>query len=114
MIRKLLVLFTGLSLMQNIICQQTSEIHNAVSSGDLKKVNELIETDPALLELKDNNGNTPLSIACGGFKKQLDIAEYLIKKGADVNAKNNNGSTPLHNACSVANPQEVNLVKLLV
>jgi ankyrin repeat protein len=114
LIRYSLLLITGLLLFQIVICQQTNGIHNAISSGDLKKVSELIEKDPTLLDLKDINGNTPLNIACGGFRKQLDIARYLINKGADINTKNNNGSTPLHNACSIANPEEVELVKLLI
>ena len=54
------------------------------------------------------NGNTPLMVAIGRSKLSTDIAEFLIKNGADVNAKNNYNSTPLTIACESGN------VKLLV
>lgn len=97
--------------MQTASGQQTQEIHKAVAAGDMNKVRELIEADSALLELKDNNGNTPLNLACRGFKSESAIINYLIDKGADFNTKNNNGSTPLHGVCWSS---EIDLVKLLV
>lgn len=33
------------------------------------------------------------------------LAQYLIKKGADVNARGNNGNTPMIMACSVGEPE---------
>ena len=55
--------------------------------------------------------NTPLMVAVGRSKLSTDIAEFLIKNGADVNAKNNYNSTPLTIACESGN---VKMVKLLV
>ncbi|KAI8746561.1 ankyrin repeat and KH domain-containing protein 1 [Biomphalaria glabrata] len=49
--------------------------------------------DGSRLELRDNNGNTPLLICSAkGFP---EIVSRLLKLGADVNAKNNNGDTAL-------------------
>ncbi|KAK6983594.1 ankyrin repeat and KH domain-containing protein 1 [Biomphalaria glabrata] len=49
--------------------------------------------DGSRLELRDNNGNTPLMICSAkGFP---EIVSRLLKLGADVNAKNNNGDTAL-------------------
>jgi ankyrin repeat protein len=93
---------------------KAEEIHDAIAAGDLNKVKALLEADSALLELKDSNGNTPLNVACGGFKKKPAIAKYLIDKGANVNTKNNNGSTPLHGVCSIGISIEIDLVKLLI
>ena len=91
-----------LTMMQTVDGQQTAEIHNAVTSGNLNKVRELIQVDPMLLELKDNNGNTPLNMAClYRFKRESAIAKFLIEKGANVNTKNNEGITPLHGACAI-------------
>ena len=103
LIRKILVLFVYLTIIQIASGQQTKEIHKAVTSGDLDKVRELIDADSTLLESKDKNGNTPINLAClHGFTREPDIAEFLIKKGANIKTKNNEGFTPLHGACSFA------------
>jgi ankyrin repeat protein len=73
--------------------QRKKEIQEAVTAGDLEKVRELIEADPSLLESKDDNGYTPLMTACKTL--QVEVANYLIDKGANVNAKNRFGITPL-------------------
>ena len=72
---------------------RAGRIHEAVAAGDLDKVRALLETDSALLESKDNNGDTPLMIACR--IPQATVANFLIDKGADVNARNQIGATPL-------------------
>ena len=76
---------------QNIV--NTSNLHEAVSAGDLNKVRELVESDLSLMESKDNEGYTPLMVACQSAK--FDIAKYLIEKGANVNAKGPTGETPI-------------------
>jgi len=40
------------------------EIHDAAKAGDLNKVKKLIESDPALLDSKDDMDFTPLAYAC--------------------------------------------------
>jgi ankyrin repeat protein len=72
---------------------KAEEIHVAVTAGDLSKVRALIDAEPAQLEMKDKDGNTPLIIACA--TEQVAIANYLIDRGADVNAKGALGATPL-------------------
>ena len=103
LIRFILLLFVNVTIIQVATSQQTKEIHKAVTSGNLDKVKELIDTNSILLESKDKNGNAPLILAClHGFTREPDIAEFLIAKGANVNTKNNEGFTPLHGACSFA------------
>lgn len=84
---------------------KAQEIHDAAAAGDLNKVKALLEADPALLESKDERtegnlkGNTPLISACwgpGSNNWQATVANYLIDKGANVNAKNEIGATPLY------------------
>jgi ankyrin repeat protein len=78
------ILFT---FIQTAAGQQTSEIHKAVIAGDLNKVRALIDSDPTLLESKDNEGDTPLIKACLNKQtrtRQPAIAKFLIEKGADV------------------------------
>ena len=42
----------------------------------------------------NRNGETPLHIAA--YEDALKVAEYLVGRGADINAKSNDGSTPFH------------------
>ena len=42
---------------------------------------------------------SPPSFHTGGYN-HLDVVEYLLEKGADVNAKDRGGLIPLHNAAS--------------
>jgi ankyrin repeat protein len=95
-----LILFLGIGLTWIQVQAQTdpktgsiTEIHQAVIAGDLNKVRVLIDSDSTLLELKNNHGETPLIVACK--TRQIAIANYLIDKGANVNAKTGNGITPL-------------------
>ena len=80
---------------------KSSNIHDAAAIGNLEKVKELIEADPSLLELRDKDGYTPLNKACRGVDPdrnlytQVEVANYLLDKGADVNTKDNGGLTPL-------------------
>lgn len=38
-------------------------IHDAARKGDVKKLKSLLQGDPKLVSLKDNNGDTPLHLA---------------------------------------------------
>jgi ankyrin repeat protein len=80
-----LISFVCLTVMLAPVGLHTGEIHKAAAAGDLIKVRALIEADSTLLESKDSVGNTPLIIACRTL--QVAVANYLIDKGADVNAK---------------------------
>ncbi|MBN1407021.1 MAG: ankyrin repeat domain-containing protein [Calditrichaceae bacterium] len=74
-------------------------IHDAAAAGDLNKVKVLLEADPTLIESKDEDGNTPLISACWGPPANIPkvaVANFLIDKGANINARNNNGGTPLY------------------
>src|SRR5487761_2299708 len=62
-------------------------IHDAARKGDVKKVKELLQTDPKLVSSKDKDGDTPLHVAA--LHGQVQVAQVLLDAGADVNAKNN-------------------------
>ncbi len=60
--------------------------------GDIKAVRQHL-VDGADVNAKDwNHRDTPLHYVVGGGHKE--VAEFLIAKGADVNAETNDGSTP--------------------
>lgn len=62
-------------------------IHDAARKGDVKKIKEMLQSDPKLVSARDNNGDTPLHAAA--LHGQLAAAQALVDAGADVNAKNN-------------------------
>ena len=75
-----------------------SDIHQACYDGNLDSVKYLVYNNPVLLEKTDLSGFTPL--LCASIIGQQEIAEFLIAKGANVNAQcrglSYKGFTPLH------------------
>lgn len=61
-------------------------IHDAARKGDMKKVQEILASDPKAVNAQDKNGDTPLHQAA--LHSQYKVAEALIAAGANVNAKN--------------------------
>jgi len=83
-------------------------IHEAVKAGVLEDVRSLLENSPQLARIPDENGMTPLHWA--SISGRRDIAELLIKKGADINAKDKWGLTPLSRANQLGHREVVNLL----
>src|SRR5579863_3859755 len=69
-------------------------IHKAAETGDLAKVKELIQKNPKLISSVDSSHMTPLHWAV--YNDHIDVAEFLLAKGADVKALTFDGYTPLH------------------
>ena len=92
-----LIIVRLLSMVPNFTDYNSRSIlHELVNRGDIDLVNELIlkmENNYQLdtfINLKDEEGNTPLHIAVSnGFDK---IASLLISKGADPNIEDSNGN----------------------
>ena len=75
---------------------QGDELCEAAAAGDIDTVKALLieDADP---NAKDRElGVTPLSWAT--LFNRVKVAEFLIQKGADVNARNRDGGTSLHGA----------------
>ena len=66
-------------------------LHVAAQSGRTSIVKYFIEKQKIPLESKDGSGQTPLHHA-----GNVDVAKYLIEKGADIEAKDEDGNTPLN------------------
>ena len=83
--------------------RSTLSIFEAIVSGDLDKVMNLLGKDPALLEQFSTDGFTPLGLA--SYFNHKSIVEFLIEHGADVNLHSNNGMkvAPLHSAVANKN-----------
>ena len=69
-------------------------LHQAVFNGQSETVRILLSTSDDMLNIPNDEGETPLIIAC--MKGNLIVAKLLIDAGADVNKALLNGNTPLH------------------
>lgn len=76
----------------------------------LKEVKKLVAEDPSIVNVKNATGDTPLFVAV--HEQHLDIIQFLIDNGANVNNKNTkDGWTALHIACYL---KDADIVKLLI
>jgi ankyrin repeat protein len=64
------------------------EIHDAARDGDLERVRTLLKDKPGLIDVKDDNGMTPLLWSAANDHK--DVVEFLLVNHAAVDAKENN------------------------
>lgn len=85
-----------------------AEIHEAVKTADFEKVKMLIQNDKQLVNLKDEDGRTPLHWASRGVYPE--IMQLLIQNDADVNALDNNMVTPLISVASRGHLEAANLL----
>jgi len=58
------------------------DIHAAAKHGMIDRVRELVEADPALVNSRGGDGQTPLH-----FASTIEICAYLIEHGADLNIR---------------------------
>ena len=75
-----------------------SALLDAAKKGNLTRVQKLLS--PENINCRDSQGrnSTPLHLAAG--YNNLDVADFLLENGADVNAQDKGGLIPLHNASS--------------
>jgi hypothetical protein len=92
---------------------QVHPIFSAIDRGDVEEVRRLLQAEPraALATIPGPlvGPDTPLHAAA--HLGHLEIAELLLRHGADVNARGDGGDTPLHEA---ANNGHVEVVELLL
>jgi ankyrin repeat protein len=71
-----------------------TNIYDAAVYGDLDQVREIVQAHPEAVNETDEYGFTPLHGLAG--EEHVEIAQFLIDRGAKVNAANDEGITPLH------------------
>src|SRR5512136_1913391 len=105
-----ILIFLICTLMAIPAVLTAQEMLDAVKAGDLARVRSLVEKDPGIVNARNAGGQTIL-FAAVSFGR-LDIAEFLVSKGANVNEKSNFHLTPLDVACVRNVPLEI--VRFLV
>lgn len=71
-------------------------VHLLAASGNLAEMKALLEKEPFWIMARDDHGWTPLHEACRGA--HIEMIDYLVGKGADLNAMTYTGATPLYEA----------------
>ena len=86
----------------------TESIRQAVVDGDIDQVQQLISQGVDINSRDPRMGWTLLRTAIQNRRQA--VTEFLIAKGADVNAKDNSGQTPLHAAVNTGQKDTVELL----
>ncbi|XP_056631369.1 poly [ADP-ribose] polymerase tankyrase isoform X2 [Diorhabda sublineata] len=71
---------------------------DAAKKGNLARVQRLVTPDNINCRDAQGRNSTPLHLAAG--YNNVEVAEFLLENGADVNAQDKGGLIPLHNASS--------------
>ena len=77
-------------------CRGENALLDAAGAGDLDSVSYLIAVHMADVNVKDDDGATPLHHSAENG--HVSVVATLLAAGATVNVKDNDGATPLHHA----------------
>jgi ankyrin repeat protein len=85
-------------------------IFEAAATGKINNLIRLLARDPRLVNAYAEDGFQPLGLAC--FFGHFDIAEYLVKAGASVNALSHNSMkvAPIQSAAAGRHPRIVRML----
>ncbi|MEC7776545.1 MAG: CotH kinase family protein [Planctomycetota bacterium] len=90
--------------------RKTGDLYDAARKGDLELVKVHLEKmgGKVAIDRKDNFGAAALHWAAGFGR--LEVVEYLVKNGANVNITNREGETPLDNALEPFNEESAEFI----
>ena len=112
----LTALYHGHSDIATAILRRRPEltVFEAAAAGEVARVRELVERDPAQTNAVAPDGYSPLGIAA--FFKRREVVSYLLDAGADPGpASRQGGFTPLHSSVATdAGARDVEIVRMLL
>ena len=88
-------LWHGSREMAQFHARLTRDVFDAVRSGDVELVEELLRESPGLVSRRNAEGNTPLHVLPRVPELAEPIIEMLLRAGADPAAENHARQTPL-------------------
>ena len=93
------VLLTLLVLAAGLLCGASpalgGEIHRAIESGDVARVQQILQSDPGAVSQPDENQFRDLPIHVAAASGNVEIARLLLDAGADIDAGDSDNSTAL-------------------
>jgi ankyrin repeat protein len=85
------------------------DVFEAIRDGcDAVRAAQAVADDPGQVHSRTRDNDQPLHLAV--WQRCHEIAELLLKRGADPNAPGNNGLTPLHYAAEFADARIVDML----
>lgn len=98
----ILMVFTFSSFAQG-----EKTVFDIARTGTVEQITSLFKQNPKIVNATNDTGYSPLILAC--YRGNIEVAKFLIKNGADVNANSSMGS-PLMAAVVKGNIEVVNLL----
>jgi hypothetical protein len=89
----------------DLYIQGWAPIHYAIATKQEKLVAKLVECDKSVMGCKTDRNGSALQIAVS--VSSVEIVEFLLLNGADVNEQNDNGNSALHIAMTIHSPRIV-------
>lgn|SRR5262249_30317399 len=89
--------------------QRYQAVHEATLNGERTKMNQMLKSNPRLINVADYDNNTLLHLAV--LRNQVGEVQDLLARHANVNAVNTAGMTPLHLAAKL---NELEITRLLL
>jgi len=85
-----------------------------ISNYDFFLIRCLLEYFPAAISATDNEGRSPLHLACSNENITLDIVQLLIDAAPDsVRTEDNDGRMPIHRLCWDNDVDEIAAMQIL-
>ena len=68
-------------------------IHESAKKGDIEKIKSMIKENPELIFLQNRYGMIPLHTSA--YNGKIEVFEFFLKKGVDLNSATRTGKTAL-------------------